>query len=145
MTKLVAAGYVVHDGHRLGGGVAAIWGHGPTAEVAEANFRQVMATAQVTILGPGEQLTDRAQNFTHSASYRTIPATAALLALVEAMGGAIAWRVVDGIACPVAEGGDAGRKLAHISGETSRTALPVLLRPARAYIRCRPLFRRRLC
>jgi hypothetical protein len=103
MTKFVAAGYVVHDGNRPGGGMAAIWGHGPTAEAAEADFRQVMTAAQVTILGPGEHVTDRTENFTHASSYRTIPATAALLALVETMGGAVAWAVVDGIACTVDE------------------------------------------
>jgi hypothetical protein len=103
MSKFVAAGYVVHDRNRPGGGVAAIWGHGPTAEAAEADFRQVMAAAQVTILGPGEHLTDRTENFTHAASYRTIPATATLLALVEAKGGTVEWCVVDGIAGTVDE------------------------------------------
>ena len=86
MTELVAASYVVHDGNRPGGGVAVIWGHGPTAEEAETNFRQVVTAARVTILGPGEQLTDRTENWTHAATYRTIPATAALLVVVEAMG-----------------------------------------------------------
>lgn len=84
MTTLTATGYITQDKDGY-----AIWATGATAEEAEA------ATAEVATDGD-------------ISGFKTYPATAALIAKVEAEGGAIAWDHVDGIACTCeeAEGDD---------------------------------------
>ncbi len=82
-----AAGYIVQDRDGY-----AIHGIGKTAEAAWAD---TVANVDSFHDGHGEEITaDEARE-----QFRTCPATQDLLDEVECNGGAIAWDVVDGIAC----------------------------------------------
>lgn len=90
-TILTAAGYIAQD--RDGYAIA---GMGATEAEARAH---AMAN-----LGPWEDRDGNSVGADHpefgfGAKYAIFPATAALLAKVAADGGAIAWDVIDGIAC----------------------------------------------
>ena len=75
MTNLTSAGYVTQDKDGY-----AIWATGSTVSEAEA------ATAEIAMDGD-------------LSGFNTYPATAALIAKVEAEGGQIGWDIVSGIAC----------------------------------------------
>jgi len=91
MTTRTAAGYIVQDRDGY-----AIFGMGATAEAARADA--------LPNVGPWE---DRDSNtvgaddpeFGFDAKFLVLPATQSLLDKVAAEGGAIAWDVVDRIAC----------------------------------------------
>lgn len=74
--EIRAAGYVIQDQY-------AIYGVGSTVEAAWA--------------------TAAAGQFSETTETKAVAASEALLAQVAAEGGAIAWGVVDGVACTVAE------------------------------------------
>lgn len=91
MTTKIATGYIVQDNE--GHAIAAI---GVTQDEARENaIREV---------GPWEDRDGNAVGADHpefgfDAKFIVLPATASLIAKVQADGGAIAWDVVDGIAC----------------------------------------------
>ena len=96
-STMTAAGYVVVDNE-------AIWGLGETADAAWADMVDGMSRAGVSVVDEFE--TDDRGDYpdqTLASNFKIVPATAALLALVEAHGGAIAWRQCDGVACTKAE------------------------------------------
>ena len=95
MTTLKTAGFVI-------AGPNAIMAIGPTLEAAIAKFNDDIGDFQFTTEDGGieyraftEDDLGRPQDGKHYA----LPATAALLAQVEDVGGAISWEVVDGVAC----------------------------------------------
>jgi hypothetical protein len=97
MSELERAGYVV-----VADGV--IWGTGVTANEAWADFLQEKRDAGVRVLkdhelDEQEACEARGQDWTPASGYRIEPATAALLAQVEAEGGAIAWDEHAGVLC----------------------------------------------
>ena len=89
---LTASGYMIQD---LDG--YAIHGIGATAEEAWA----------MVVDGVGAfhdaQGDDVSADVARDTQFKTCGATAALMAQVQAEGGAIAWGVIDGIGCTVAE------------------------------------------
>jgi hypothetical protein len=89
-TKITAAGYIVSNNQ-------AIWGAGKTTEDAWLDFKRGMSLAYVNLDD------DQDPNSTKTDAFELHPATAALLQAVEECGGAIAWGVVDGVCCTVAE------------------------------------------
>lgn len=92
-----AAGYVIHDD-------TALWGTGATEAAAWANFDANMAAAHVTVVDGGAPDQDgTGGSFADRGSFSAMPATAALIADVDARGGAIGWSIVDGVACTVDE------------------------------------------
>jgi hypothetical protein len=78
MGAIEHAGYIVHDNE-------AIWGVGKTKDEALADFDMEAAASVIE------------RNVTIQ------PATAALLSLVEAKGGGIAWGTHGGVACTLDE------------------------------------------
>lgn len=90
-TTITAAGYIAQD---VGGyAIAAI---GATAEEARAEV--------IRECGPWEDRDGNSVDAEHpefgvDAKFIILPASAALIAQVKSEGGAIAWGVVDGIAC----------------------------------------------
>jgi hypothetical protein len=81
-----------------------IYGTGATADAAYADMRRYMAQAGVKILADNEDDDAGAPGaWTRASDFKTWPATATLLSLVESHGGNCAWRDVGGIACTVAE------------------------------------------
>ena len=102
MTKIEAAGYIVHDNE-------VIWGDGATADAAWKNFRAAMKKAGVVILAAGQDSGEHFESWTRLGAWtresdHTIrPATAGLLADFKARGGAISWGTRDGVACTIQE------------------------------------------
>ena len=96
MTKITAAGFIIGDS-------AAIWGAGATEEAAWADLRDQMRVARI----PHESEIDAEDTYAPKAwsedRFAVMPATAALLAAVEARGGLIAYAVVDDVACTESE------------------------------------------
>jgi hypothetical protein len=88
MKTIAAAGFIIQD--KQGN---AIFGTGPTVDEAWAQARQ---EAGPFFDAYGEEVDDE-RAFTEG--FRVYGATAALLAQVEAEGGAIAWDVIRGVAC----------------------------------------------
>ncbi len=86
--NLIATGYIIQDKQGT-----AIFGTGATVDEAWA---QVVTEAGPFFDAYGNAKADEAA-FTED--FKTFPATAALIAKVEAEGGAIAWALVDGICC----------------------------------------------
>ena len=90
--KIEAAGYMIQD--KQGN---AIYGIGETVEEAWA---EVVDGAGPFFDAYGNEISD---DDAYTTQFRTYGASAALMEKVKAEGGAIAWRVVGGVACTVAE------------------------------------------
>ena len=87
-----ATGYAIIDNQQ-----EAIWGVGETVDEA---WTRAVAIAAPFLDSAGE---DMPADEAYEQRFHARGATAALIAQVEAEGGAIAWGVVHGIACTVAE------------------------------------------
>ena len=96
-----SAGCVVCDQH-------GIHGAGIDADQAWHDFKAGMAMANITVLQSDTDTHDTGSS-TRLSDYRCFPATAALMAQVEAEGGAIAWGYINKIACTVAEEDEANQ------------------------------------
>ena len=90
MTTIQTAGYVVTNNE-------AIWGVGATADAAWSDFENQMEMANVSIVG--DAVDDMDGSWTRESDYTIRPATAALLAEVDAKGGNIGWSTRGGVAC----------------------------------------------
>jgi hypothetical protein len=97
---ITAASYVVCNNE-------AIWGVGETEDMAWTDFVRQMENANILIVSWGGEPPDDGSAWTRGHDYRVRPATAALLAQVEAEGGNIGWREAGGVACTVAESEEA--------------------------------------
>lgn len=93
MAQITAQGYIVHDNNDT------IHGYGPTADAAYADMRATMAAAQIQLISDDEDSYDIQESWTRESAMKTIPATAALLDLVETHGGDCGWDRVGMIAC----------------------------------------------
>ena len=96
MSNIIAAGYVVCNNE-------AIFGAGATADAAWNDFRAGMSEAGVAVLTADQDGGEQLGSWTRESDHAIFPATASLLAAVEARGGAIAWEVASGLACTVQE------------------------------------------
>ena len=97
-TKIKAAGYIVADEN-------VIHAVGATVKEAWDNFLNTMGKIGVTVIDDigGEKVTedmiDNSHEYTFASKNEIFPASAALLADVEDMGGDIAWGTVGGVCC----------------------------------------------
>ena len=94
-TSIKDSGFIVSDD-------TCIWGRGATADAAWADMLREMAMARIEVLSDAEadaHENENDGNWTRASSFTTQPASAALLAEVEARGGNIAWGDVGGVAC----------------------------------------------
>lgn len=98
-TKIESAGYVVIGGDH-------IQATGATAEAAWSEFLKTMGQINVTVVDDvdaGEEVTnemiENGHSYVRASTQKVQSASAALLAQVEAQGGAISWGSVGGIAC----------------------------------------------
>lgn len=91
-TTIFAAGYIVQDNDGI-----AIYGYGLTADEAWAMVVDGVRHFHNRV---GDDVT--AEEARHT-QFKTLPASANLLALVADRGGAIAWGMVGGIACTCEE------------------------------------------
>lgn len=96
--KLEPAGFIIAD-------AAAIFGTGPTVEMAWADLKNGMQTAHVPHQSDVDTEDTHCPKYWSEDQFEVLPATAALLADVEQRGGGITWSVVDGVACTEAEAG----------------------------------------
>lgn len=92
MTSIIAAGYMIQDKQGT-----AIFGIGATVDEAWA---QVVDGAGPFFDSYGNE---KADDDAFVEDFRAYGATAALIAKVEAEGGAIAWDVIYGVACTIQE------------------------------------------
>ena len=95
-----------------------IHGAGIDADQAWHDFKAQMTIANITVLlndidthdiDTHDTDTYDMVSYTRFSDYRCFPATAALMAQVEAEGGAIAWGYINKIACTVAEEDEANQ------------------------------------
>jgi hypothetical protein len=91
--EMETVGYIIQDNNGY-----AIFGIGATADAAWS-----MVVDCVGYFHDGRDNTISPQE-ARETQFRTYPATAALLNAVDEMGGAIAWDIVDGVACTREEG-----------------------------------------
>lgn len=85
--------YIVHDNNGV------IHGYGQTTDEAYADMRSTMEQAGVQILEDDDDSTEQSGAWTRASGLKIVPATAALLALVESHGGDCSWDRVEGVAC----------------------------------------------
>jgi hypothetical protein len=93
MSTLETAGYIVHDNEGI------VHGYGPTADEAWHDMMITMQNANIELLEDDEDSTERDGSWLRLSWLKTAPATAAMLALVKADGGACTWGRRNGVAC----------------------------------------------
>lgn len=91
-TTTECAGYVVTND-------VAIWGVGTTAEAAWTDFLAGMDAANITVLDDDEEVPEHGGDWTRESGFEICPATAALIAQVEAEGGDISWTTLPSGVC----------------------------------------------
>jgi hypothetical protein len=91
-STIQAAGFVVTDNE-------CIHGYGATENEAWADMLNTMEQANIILLDDDEDSSEQMGSWTRESSMTILPATAALIADVEAKGGAIGWRMVGEVAC----------------------------------------------
>ena len=96
-----ASGFIVSNGDNV------ICGYGHTARTAWLDFKSEMHMARVQVVSDSTD-TSNMDSFTLASDYRTTPASAHLLRLVECGGGDIPWHTFCGVACTVDEADDHG-------------------------------------
>jgi hypothetical protein len=93
--QFVAGGYVVVGDDDV------IWGIGATVEEAEADFERVMADAKVQLAGDDFDPEVMLPLWTrYRSSFKTLPASYAIIVDVDEHGGEVPWIKVGGIVCP---------------------------------------------
>lgn len=88
-----SVGYIIQDKQGY-----AIYGYGDTVDEA---WQMVKADADPFIDAYGNEMDDETA---YTTGYKTYGATAALIEKIKTEGGAIAWDVVEGVACTIEEG-----------------------------------------
>ena len=83
-----------------------IHGMGETADEAWADGRQTLEYAQIELLDDDADTDTCHGSWMRESSLRCLPATRGLVTAVAEIGGAIAWRSIDGVAMTVAEADD---------------------------------------
>ena len=96
------AGYIVHDT-----GAYLIHGYGPTEDEAWADMLNTLQAAHIELLDDDDANASELGNWITRSDLNAIPATAALLQLVEDHGGNCNWERVDGVACTDDEAAEA--------------------------------------
>jgi hypothetical protein len=98
-TKIECAGYIVSNND-------VIWGTGATAQTAWDDFLDGMKQASVKVIDDVDEnddatndMIENGHEYTRASDHKIEPATAALLAEVEARGGAISWAKIGGVCC----------------------------------------------
>ncbi|UZO91809.1 hypothetical protein [Roseomonas mucosa] len=87
-TAIIPAGFIIHDD-------TAVFGCGATEGAAWADLRAYMDAAGSL---PAEDAPEGANTYDED-DFKVRAATAALLAEIEAHGGALSWSRIDGVAC----------------------------------------------
>lgn len=90
--KLEASGFIIAD-------ESAIFGVGLTQEAAWADLKRGMTLAHIPHQSEVDTYDTYCPKYWHEDNFTVLPATAALLADVEAHGGSIGFALVQGIAC----------------------------------------------
>ena len=85
-----------------------IYATGATVDAAWAEARSNLAYAKVQLIGDDADSTECLGSWMRESNLRCLPATQKLAADVADIGGAIAWRSIDGVAMTVAEADDLG-------------------------------------
>lgn len=80
-----------------------IYSTGATVDAAWAEARQTLTSAQVQLIGDDADSDDCRGSWMRESDLRCHPASPGLVADVDARGGAIGWRVRDGVAITVNE------------------------------------------
>ena len=93
MTTPTSTGYIVVDNEQT------IYGYGPTTDLAWADLLRTLHGAQVTILDDDADSSDFPGSWTRVSGFRILPASAALLDLVDTAGGLCGWELIGGVAC----------------------------------------------
>jgi len=91
--SMISAGYIVFDNN------GTIHGCGATADAAWSDYKTTMAEANIAVLEDDEDSTEQDGSWTRASAMQIRAASAALLALVNARGGDVAWDTVGGVAC----------------------------------------------
>ena len=89
--------YIITDNNGI------IQGAGDTVDAAWDDARATLAAAQVELIGDDVDSTECLGNWTRESGLRCLPASDAVIADVNDMGGDIAWRMVGGVAVTTAE------------------------------------------
>lgn len=97
MTKIEAAGYILHDNNRV------IWGAGESVNDAWADLKYTLASSQTVLISEGDQAPDDGRNWERESDYQVTAASAALLDAVHADGGLVKWTLDGSVACTQAE------------------------------------------
>lgn len=94
-----AAGYIVHDNEGV------VHGYGASADAAWDDMLQTMAQSGIAVLPAAADSTLQLGAWTRENGLKILPATAALLALIESDGGDCTWgrATIGGVACTQAE------------------------------------------
>ena len=85
-----------------------IYATGATRDAAWAEARSTLAHARVELISDDADSTECLGSWMRESDLRCLPATRRLAADVADMGGAIAWRSIDGVAMTVAEADNPG-------------------------------------
>ena len=97
MTNTIApAGFIVADNE-------AIWGFGPTEGAAWDNMEPEMRMAGITILDDEADYPEDGGSYIRASHFKIFPASAALIARVDSLGGGISWDTVGGVCCASGE------------------------------------------
>ena len=96
-TEITAAGYIVHDDSGV------IYGYGATDKAAWDDMRTNMELDGIKLLGEDDDATDELGSWTRESSMTVMPASKALLEMVEVEGGDCSWSNINGIACTTDE------------------------------------------
>lgn len=94
---MTAAGYIITDNE------GTLHGSGETVDAAWADAEATMADAGIEMLDDDADSTECMGNWTRRSGLRVLPASPALLDLVDSCGGLIAWVVRDGVAITLHE------------------------------------------
>lgn len=96
MARIPASGFITTDG-------TLIHGMGATAEASFADALATLDSAGIMLVDDDFDATDFHGSYMLRSALRTLPASADLLAAVDAEGGACSWSTVDGVACTWSE------------------------------------------
>lgn len=86
-----STGYIVTDNEL-------IHGYGPSADAAWADAIRTLDMARIKLLADDEDSTEELGSWMRASDLKIRPASPQMLADVEAKGGAIGWRIRDGVA-----------------------------------------------
>ena len=93
MTNPTSTGYIVIDREQT------IYGYGPTSQGAWTNMLRTLHEARITLLDDDADSVEFPGSWTRASGFRILPASAALLELVDTAGGLCRWELIGDVAC----------------------------------------------